>query len=460
MPIQPSSVVVSSRESLQRNFVENGLNVFCQASFGAGAYAIGGTLLGFPPLTVPAALLTTGALLTALTICPSNANPNAIFGDPPLIAGGNCPTGYQVTTQGRISGGPFRESKFMRGPLKASNLPISPGVTNYRISSSDDASVISINLSESAGDGVATTVVRNDGLPDNCGDVGGSPGQIISNTTTGDTIDNSKVENNSNYNTVIPVLVNVGGINGTLNLNFGGIKIDSLFPLNFDMDIGGVRFKFGEDEDGNVRIKPSNPDKTSDDRKGEEFNQKLYDLIKEIKECACKPDVDMDMLFVPFATEETNCAIGTLDLLIPKGSVGPREVLSLQESAKLASEKCKENRIVQFEPSLITSATITRGGAEFFSPKIKKSVMSVRIKITGFNEAILPKITVYPDSNQRKFGSISYCLNGYQGGGDYIYVFDTDTYFPLPIRAKEGIIRVLFKPGTSFEIWDTGERIM
>jgi hypothetical protein len=457
LPVNPSSVVVSNRQNLARNFTENAVNVLCDAAFGAGAYAIGGSVLGVVSLTGPQVLVTTGALLAAMTLCPSRPDGAQIFGSPTDLVGGQCPYFYQVLTVGRVAGQPYRHQVGIQGPLRVARLPVSEDYVNYRVEDPSGNAPESVNLSIPGGDSVSSSIVSSSGGEDNCGNTGGSPGQVIK-STEGDTIDNSKTVNNQNYNTVIPVLVNLGGVKATVNMKFGDIKIKSLLPLEFNLKIGDVRFNFGEGDDGTIKMRPINPEEKTDADSPKEFNEKLIKLIEKIKECVCKPEVDLDMLFVPFATEETMCEVNNLTLLVPKGSIGPREELALDRSARLSSEMCKQNRIEQQEPKLITAATINREGAEFFSPEFSAKIISVRIKITRFNEELLPKISLYPASNQRKFGSVAYTLAGFEGGGDYIYVFDTDTYFPLPIRAKAGIIRVLFKPGTSFEIWDTGER--
>lgn len=81
------------------------------------------------------------------------------------------------------------------------------------------------------------------------------------------------------------------------------------------------------------------------------------------------------------------------------------------------------------------------------------------LKITEIRPDGPAKIDLFPASNQRKFGSVSFVTDGVQGGGDYVYVFDTETYIPLPTRGKEGRLRILMKKGLSFEVYDSGERV-
>jgi hypothetical protein len=114
---------------------------------------------------------------------------------------------------------------------------------------------------------------------------------------------------------------------------------------------------------------------------------------------------------------------------------------------------------MQLEESLIYAATTTQDGRELFSGLIDTDVVSLRIKITDIQNPTLNILTLYPEAKQRKFGSISFVTESVNGGGDYIYVFDTDTYLPLPTRGKKGKLRILLKGGISFEVYDTGERI-
>jgi hypothetical protein len=166
----------------------------------------------------------------------------------------------------------------------------------------------------------------------------------------------------------------------------------------------------------------------------------------------------MDLLYLPLVDSKASCDIVSAEFLVPKGSVSSGLVDSFISSAILAKAECGRESPEQLPESPILVATTGSGGAEIFTEKIAPEVVSLRVEITDFNEEILPKISLYPDSNQRKFGSVNYCSDSGSGGGDYIYVFDNSTYVPLPKRAKDGRLRVLFKPGTSFIIYDTGER--
>lgn len=458
----PSDVIVTDRNSLAQNFSENSKQVLCSAAFGAGAYAIGGSLLGFPPLTPAGALVTGGALITALALCPSNASQEAIFGSPPTFSGGQCsavydvvvrlfaPNGSSQDTEGRIQG-PVRGLRFLDPPsVNLSGLYIvgsgggGPDGESYAIvSSGSPAQIPSSNI---------VSVRRVDGQPDNCGNAPNTGGQIISNVTNGDTIDNSKVVNNSDFSTVIPVEFNLGGISNTLNLQFGPIEIESLLPVSFNINIGGSNFRFKERPDGTLEPEPTNPDKSKP-------NDKLEKTLKEVKDCVCTPVVDLDMLLLPVVLDDGGCKIVTETFLVPKGSVSDSQFQRFVDSANLAREGCLSAIVSQLPQTLIFSASTTDDGREIFTGKIAPDVVSLVLKITDIRESGPPKINLYAASNQRKFGSVSFVMDGVRGGGDYLYVFDEETYIPLSKRGKEGRLRILMKKGLSFEVYDSGERV-
>jgi hypothetical protein len=296
------------------------------------------------------------------------------------------------------------------------------------------------------------SVRRVDGQPDNCGDAPNTGGQVISNVTNGDTIDNSSVVNNSDFSTVIPVAFNLGGISNTLNLEFGPIEIESLLPVSFNINIGGSNFKFKEKPDGTLEPEPVNPDKSKP-------NNKLEKILKDIQDCVCTPGVELDMLLLPVVSDDVGCELMTETFLVPKGSVSDGQFQRFVASANFAREGCLAMNVEQLPQSLIFSASTTDDGRELFTGKIKPDVISLILKITEIRESGPPKINLYAASNQRKFGSVSFVADGVRGGGDYIYVFDEETYIPLPKRGKEGRLRILMKKGLSFEVYDSGERV-
>ena len=457
-----SSVVVTDFDSLSQNFAENSKQVLCSAAFGAGAYAIGGALLGFPPLSPAGALVTGGSLLAALALCPNNANGDLILGSPPNFVGGQCLTTYNYSYSYRPSGG--GDPTTAGGELGVGPISVFEFVQKNdsfgrfawflrKQSGSETTPVdISLGLTVSAWTLSDLRLSRQDGLPDNCGDKPRTGGQIVRNPSSGDTLNPATVVDNRDYSTVIPVEFNLGGISSVLNLSFGPIRIGSLFPLNFNIKIGDSDYKFKQRPDGVLE-----PVETSPDPDG--VTDRIEDILKEIRGCVCTPAVDLDMLLLPTVSNEQTCSIETETLLVPKGSVSDAQFERFVASANLAKQACENNEVEQLPMELIYSASTTQDGREIFTGKIKPEVVSLFLKITEIRDDGPEKINLYQASNQRKFGSVSFVTDGVVGGGDYIYIFDQETYIPLPRRGKEGRLRILMKKGLTFEVYDAGERL-
>jgi len=471
MAVSPSSVVVSSFDTMAENFAQNSERVLCDIALGTGAYAIGARILGVAKFTPATALATTAALMAGLALCPSGAQQEPIFGIPPSFQGGQCSTQYRVwatlstydlnncilsTTPEGFQGttvGPLRVVNTCNGPrfdvpeCGLSNVCF--GGSNVVGANGPIAGAGGIVIGSGAGYRI-TRVERVDGLPDNCGSLPNEGGQFITNNN-GDVIDNSKVIDNSTEIRIVPVTFNMGGVNGTLNLSFGDIRIGSLLPFQFVINIGGSDFGFEKGTDGVTKPMPTSPD-SSVTKDG------LRELLEKIKDCVCKPEVDLDMLFLPYVKADESCDLQTETFLVPKGSVSQDIVNKFIDSASAASDFCSNSAIEQKPEVLIFAASTTEDGREIFSGDIGTEVKSLRFRITANRNKNLRPITTYPSANQFKFGSISFVTKTVSGGGDYLYIFDTDTYYPLPKRGKEGRLRVLLKAGLSFEVYDTGER--
>lgn len=473
VPLQnPSGVVVSGPESFARNFAENAQNVVCQGAFGAGAYAIGSQLLGAPTPKPPQALLVGGALVAAMSLCPSRPTQEGIFGSSPPWSGGQCPVDYDFTwdnywrpNQGLPVGLASTGKERVFGPVRQAELV-------YRDMGSRGKNVFllvvdrlrtsptELNLGFTDADTTQQDfrVVRVDGLPDNCGNPPTSGGSVITNNIEGDTINNENVIDNSNQTYIVPITFALSNFSGTINLPFSNVRIDSFLPLSFDLNAGGIRFGFGQGPDGVLRPKEVIPDLTepANDR---ELLRQIQQVLKEVRECVCKPEVDMDLLFMPTLQDESSCLIQTESLLVPRGSISETLFDKFVRTAVLAQEACSKKTPEQVPQELIYAASTTMDGRELFTPKFGPEVVSLFLKITDVRPEGPRKIELYPASNQRKFGSVSFVLTTIAGGGDSIYVFDVETYIPVPRHAKDGRLRLLLKKGLSFEVYDTGERL-
>lgn len=468
----PSQIPVIDRDSLGRNFAENATNVVCQAAIGAGTYSVAGRLLGFAKVTPTIGVLSVGAMVAAMALCPSGASQEQIFGRPSPAVGGQCPVLYDVSVS-YVSYTDFQGSTSPTNSVSRSNggpLRITSLFKEGLLSSPDPENRLKIVRSGggNAFEGIAVwgivpgslsiVYTRVDGLPDDCGNQGPSGGQVNSSVVNGDSFYDNSVNDNSQNVYVAPVIVRLGNIDTTVHLPFSDIRIGSLLPFDFSVNIGGVRYGFEEGPDYRIIPKKDNPDPTPQDQ-GSTDLERIYKKLLEIKECVCRPDVDLDLLYVPFVDASVDCQIETASLLVPKGSVSGSLVTKLNASAELAAQKCSEEVPMQLPESLIYSASTTADGRELFTGKISTDVVSLRLSITSIRDDGPKKIDLYPEANQRKFGSVSFVLDGISGGGDYIYVFDQETYVPLPKRGKEGRLRLLLKSGLSFNVYDTGERL-
>ena len=467
-----SDVVVTDPTTMAANLIGNAKAMFCDVSLGLGAYAVGGAILGSPAAALPQ-LRTVGALaLIAGTQCGGSPTNQGIFGEPPPYTGGQCPVNYVITvnTVAYLSPGGNPQPFSPRIPISAGPLSIENNWADGPLNQVNDASRLKIFdgsggeiLNSRAPFGVQSgstiiQVARQDGRPDTCGDQAPTGGTVITNVTNGDTINNSNVVDNSQKTYIAPVTFALANFNGTLNIPIGPIKIGSLFPIQFDLNFGGIRIGFEQNPDGTLKRRPVNPDpdNPADSYEGQ---IELLKKLEQIRQCVCSPPVDIQALFLPTVAGFPNCQDEVQQLMVASGSISPDTVQKFVETAALAKNYCDSQNPPQLPETAIYSASTTQDGRELFTGEIPPEVVSLRLVITEIREGAPDKISLYPASNQRKFGSVSFVLASISGGGDYIYVFDTDTYLPLPKRAKTGRLRILMKSGLSFTVFDTGERL-
>jgi len=463
----PSSTVITGPESLASNFAENSRNFLCQLTFGTGAYAIGGRILGVAKFTPATALVTSGALLAALALCPSGANQGQIVGPPPQFLGGQCPVTYNWVAKMFLNdGGTLRprpdESGSCLGPIAEFRAPgASSGNTYLGVYNAQGQRIgTGAGLYPSSEPYVlgAITVSRADGLPDNCGNIPSQGGQIVRNINTGDTINGDKVVDNSQIIGIAPVTIQVGGISTTLNLSFSDYSIHSFSPYTYTVNVGGVRWGFEIQPDGSGKPFPVNPDPELPTDQTDSW-KKILDKLQEIKDCVCGGDSPVFKADLLDYLDSEDCMVKKELVYFPESQELNPIISRFIQSAMLAEKTCLDPNPPQVEERLIFAATTLRDGRELFSGDIEPEVVSLRIEITDFAPQLAVPITIYPAADQYKFGSVNFTIKNSNGGGDYVYVFDRNTYLPLPKRGKTGKLRILFKEGISFSVYDTGERL-
>ena len=159
---------------------------------------------------------------------------------------------------------------------------------------------------------------------------------------------------------------------------------------------------------------------------------------------------------MPFAIRES-CSQSSAELEVLTESLPPALVGRLIDTVNLALESCGEDpRPVQEPEELLSSGTAPNPAGEQFVP-VPDECVSVRLRITSPGSA--RQVTTYGTAGQRKYGSLGFAMTNMNGGGDYVYVYDPETYYPLPPRGKPGRVRLLLAPGVSWQLYDTGERL-
>lgn len=236
------------------------------------------------------------------------------------------------------------------------------------------------------------------------------------------------------------------------------LKPDISFPISIPInlggiDVGGINLKF----DGTFEISFS---------QGKGGESKDYTaILNEIRNCACPkptpPVCTYDTVDIPYLDTSDSgepCKVSTFKLQVAPGGLSSVNAARLASTSAAALSGCQAEAPVQQQEVLIAVGTVPSPAVEQFTPPIPPEVVSIRVRITSIPPE-LSKVFVYPAADQYKFGSVAFSLLPARAGGDYVYLFDQDTYIPLPRRAKPGVIRLLLKGGVGWEVYDTGERL-
>lgn len=198
------------------------------------------------------------------------------------------------------------------------------------------------------------------------------------------------------------------------------------------------------DQDGNIRTPP--------------------DLLCECNYLPPKPVGSTPPLTQVYSIPYYDCRPGSGRLRFANLEVLPESVPSgllesLVSSADLAETACELFHPQQEPESLLYSGVFQGVLVQpWYSPPLPPEVVSVELRIVEFSEQDFREITTFPGAGQYKFGSFEFALAGSNASTTPNFVWDRKTYLRLPERLKPGRLRVLLRPGVSFEIWDTGER--
>lgn len=376
------------------------------------------------------------------------------------FTGGQCQVFYNLRVRGRYRRQDgFEETvtsnqRRVRGPVQGLRLISTPGST-------PGSTVLSVVVQSASGDteGISTVsqppsnaiqwlwyriidLRREDGQPDNCGNPPLAP---YPRTPSAPSPYPPAPPNPPNPpGTFPPITINVLyapvslGFELNVPIDFGGVNFNGRvsFPITIPVSVGGirigdVRFNF---EDG-VEYVPAEP----------------TPVTEPPPECP-----DLTTIVVPFAIRES-CSQSSAEIEVSTNSLPPALVGRLIDTVNLALESCGEESSPEQEPEvLLSSGTAPAPSAEQFV-SVPDDCVSVRLRITGAGSA--RQVTTFGATGQRKYGSLGFALSNMAGGGDYVYIYDNETYYPLPPRAKPGRIRLLLSPGVQWQLYDTGERL-
>lgn len=462
----PSDIVVTNPTTLQENFANNAQEIFCNVAFQAGGLATGAGLLFFTPFATAGALAL-GAGLAAMTHCPNGGDPEVIFGGPPDFEGGQCEgVSYQVS--GSVSyyvdnsGSNTDSLNFnwnMTGPVRITQGPVIGWVpftvNNYLIF--NDIFQVATPFGIVAGT-LLVNVVRNDGQPDDCGNPPGDPPpQIIRDPENGDQVDQDELKENDDATYVVPIDINVGDIDTTINMPFSNPQIKAYVPIKVSFNVGGVVLDFGPQADS-----PDWEVKNSGQPLMDEMIKDLYDRLAEVKDCVCSPPVELDMLTLPAVVEnEDGCIDVDVSMLAARGTYPPTIVSIFDESKALAEKGCDEPP-PNVPRSIIMSGTSSANKQVFTSDVLDPEIKVIEFEVTSFGPDTRLYIAGNENVPQGRFGVLFvgyFDTDGsfYAGEGFAQYYQKNLIVVPPELSSSLGV-RVSMPLATNFNIWDTGLR--
>jgi hypothetical protein len=401
----------------------------------------------FPPmlLLVPQAQ----AIKRTPGYCSGALPPSSGLGNGPR--GGQCVTAYDIVFDAFNNGSFWSTGNIpnVQGPITEARLgsvPNGPGVFLLGVwyaTATTPRQFFSVGVSQNSA-GLPWSlanlrIVRRDGQPDSCGNLPPEFKPDPRPTPAPPEPPPTVINVTNNYNTTINYNYEGDTNNYSLDLSFGPIVLAPVltFPITIPVSISGS-VKIGDvkiDFDGLPTFAPNRPSGGT----------------PEPPECP-----DTTTIVVPFAIRES-CSQSSAELEVLTDSLPPALVGRLIDTVNLALESCGEDpRPIQEPEELLSSGTAPNPAGEQFVA-VPDECVSVRLRITSPGSA--RQVTTYGTAGQRKYGSLGFAMTNMNGGGDYVYVYDQETYYPLPPRGKPGRVRLLLAPGVGWQLYDTGERL-
>lgn len=413
----------------------------------------------------PPGILVGGALLLFKALA-CDGDPNEV---PRLqFSGGQCPTFYTIEGTYSITNFPG-EPWIGRGLGPISSVQLvedAPGVPDppfpprrLLVTFATGPSPVANNqggLSEFLSWEI-TSVTRDDGQPDNCGSPGPGYPVPLPNPGPGPYPPYQWSEDDS------PRYFNIELPDATViayPVYIGPIQVDANFQFPITIDLNGSEWNIGADL-------------TSEPSSGGDLGEILDDLeqILDLLQNQGYTQFDRSLLeyiygqhFAPRQIILTTgeCEDPPTTVEVSGNGFGLLASALTQESFARYSQAaalCPGPPPDPVGRTLIFAASVTGNNTELFSGPIGPEVHSIEIVIEDFDPVLVPQSRAFPGGSYRKFGNLSFTLEGIDGPGDYVYIQDENQFLTLPPRGVPGRLRVQCKQSVSFGIYDTGDRI-
>lgn len=306
-------------------------------------------------------------------------------------------------------------------------------------------------------------LLPSSGVPDECGDPPGTPGAIDQQY---DELDSLPLEETTvNYDFTFDYGGDIG--EKTIQLPFSNISIDNSIPFEFSFDVGGQRFR--SNDEGTEPEPPEvtrEKDKAKRDKKINDALDNALDVLSEIKECVCDENSNLELETAVLALAECSGEEGSKSatkvfrtLQVLKDSVTTELVQEFDQSAELGLVGCEcDNSVSQENAMEIFSGIITDSNSVVYSPVLDMTIRAVVLTINDYDRLHTRIYRMAGPEAEGDYGWMAVSADQFSSGGHVTRLVSKETYLRLPESTKPNRIRLSLRKGTSFTLWDTGER--
>jgi hypothetical protein len=306
-------------------------------------------------------------------------------------------------------------------------------------------------LGERAVGYVVNSIVRIDGLPDDCGNPSGGDISIVGDPDA--PIPSVSVD--------VDVPSIPGGPSFSAPLTLNSFRIEKLLGVDgplVSFDLSGARVVIDFSSDPPDVYDPQG-DIEDLQRRLRENTDDLEELLRAIRECTCNPDEEPERISLPFSMCGESAGLEYSDFLVLPSSVPDDAIAMFTESAIRGLVAC-DIVPVEGERTLLLSGMSTPETRVFFSPaSVSPEIVSVLLIIEDQAPLTRRLYVLQGDQSEGKFGHVDFCLSSQAAASAGAFVWSSETYYRLPYPHAEGKIRLTLVPYISFSLYDTGERI-